>query len=223
MTSTLVQIARLFNMYFLAELSKLSVTQIIGHVAEPLLNIIRCDGWQSATHFDPIVERDLSFESLNGSEWIFTPLAQKEEPKIRSPRASQREKAATDRPQSKQALLYQWLSSNIEMNYASEVKRQQQAIIETRQRQAAFNTRNHHYQNIAGIIHDDTFPPSPPSVLTKKRKHGVYQEYNLNLLAEQATQMRGLPISPEISPSPPPFYHQQRLPSIKVMLSELHK
>lgn len=121
------------------------------------------------------------------------------------------------------------------MIYASKVKRQQQAIIETRQRQATFIipttnitnkrqkiTRNNNYQNIAGIIHDK-FPPSPPSILIKKRKHQVYQEYNLNLLATQATQMRGLPISPEISPSPPPFYQQQRLPSIKVMLSELNK
>lgn len=82
MTSTLLHIARVFNMYFLAELSKLSVTQIIGHVADPLFNIIRCDHWQSATHFDLVVERDISFESLNGSEWIFTPLAEKEEPKM---------------------------------------------------------------------------------------------------------------------------------------------
>lgn len=140
-------------------------------------------------------------------------------------------------------VLYQWLSSDIpDMAYATRVKRQQQAIIETRQRQAAFiiptttmvtnnkRQKRNNYQHIAGIIDDDTFPPSPPSILTKKRKHHHhqqqhlhYQEYNLNLLAEQATQMRGLPISPEISPSPPPFYQQQRLPSIKVMLSELNK
>lgn len=82
MTSTLLQIARWFNMYYLAELCKLSVSQIIGHVAEPLLNIIGCDHWQSATHFVSVVERDMPFESLNGSEWIFTPLVEKEEPKM---------------------------------------------------------------------------------------------------------------------------------------------
>jgi hypothetical protein len=57
-------------------------------------------------------------------------------------------------------------------------------------------------------------------------------DHNLHLLASQATQMRGLPISPSISPSSPtPFLLQPidnhtkqpplRLPSIQSMLSEL--
>lgn len=114
------------------------------------------------------------------------------------------------------------------------MKNQQQAIIETRQRQSAFiiptvktnnitKKKKRNYQNIAGIVHD-SFPPSPPPPCAfKKRKY--HQEYNLNLLATQATQMRGLPISPEVSPSPPPplypHYNTQKLPSIKAMLSEL--
>lgn len=82
MTNTIIQIARLFNMYYLAELCKLSINEIIGNVSEPLLNIIQCDHWISATRFDLIVERDNQFESLNGTEWIFTPLVEKEEPKM---------------------------------------------------------------------------------------------------------------------------------------------
>ncbi len=101
-----------------------------------------------------------------------------------------------------------------------------------------------HYDN-----HTRKLPPSPPAIInysstTRKRKlpqqenttkrtrsiHTLsYQQYlihhgndNLNLLATQATQMRGLPISPEVSPSPPPYYNQQRLPSIQTMLSELN-
>lgn len=195
-----------------------------------------------------------------------------------------------------QEMLYHWLSSNINTNShniiqtlisAAKVKKQQQAIIETRQRQIAFvipmnnkstnNSKKQHppitttssyhqrKKNTAGIIQykNDTntttpFPPSPPAVshytttwrkrksqhqlthTTKNKKtkslplppppslpqttatiyHGAND--NLNLLATQATQMRGLPLSPEVSPSPPPFYHQHRLPSIQVMLSELN-
>jgi hypothetical protein len=131
------------------------------------------------------------------------------------------------------------------------VKRQQEAIIETRQRQIAFHNKTTSVhtsakkmlikkKNNAGTIQKRTsLPPSPPPQLKKrklvdkkKKKQQDYHQYvlehgndNLNLLATQATQMRGLPISPEVSPSPPPLlYHQQskqRLPSLQTMLSEL--
>ncbi|KAI9337342.1 hypothetical protein BD770DRAFT_415642 [Pilaira anomala] len=243
MSSTIIQIARLFNMYDLAELCKLSIDEIIGNVSEPILNNIQYQHWKSATHINSIVEREHT-SHLNGTEWIFI---QKEEQVIEEKSTVSPVLIKQQKPLSKSLLLYQWLSSNTINNSpamiqtlisAAKVKKQQQAIIETRQRQAAFiiptvktnnKKRKRNHQTIAGIVHDH-FPPSPPppvSVINKKRKY--HQEYNLNLLATQATQMRGLPLSPEISPSPPPLYHQhyqqqqqQKLPSIKVMLSELN-
>ncbi|GAA5808341.1 hypothetical protein MFLAVUS_001731 [Mucor flavus] len=184
MTNTMIQIARLFNMYDLAELCKLSIQEIIGNVSEPLLNNIQYQHWKSATHINSVVEREQT-SHLNGNEWIF--VYQHVEPVQVSPVLVKQEKAL-----SKSLVLYQWLSSNT-------------------------------INNSPGIVHD-SFPPSPPPPCAfKKRKY--HQEYNLNLLATQATQMRGLPISPEVSPSPPPplypHYNTQKLPSIKAMLSEL--
>jgi hypothetical protein len=94
------------------------------------------------------------------------------------------------------------------------MKLQQQAIIETRQRQAAFTKI--------------TFPPSPPE--TKKRK-GAYlqkpklkrvlppvQDHNLHLLANQA--IRGLPDSTFLlQPIHTDKNQSLRLPSIQSMLS----
>ncbi|KAI8073641.1 hypothetical protein BDF21DRAFT_423943 [Thamnidium elegans] len=235
MTTTMIQIARLFNMYDLAELCKLSIQEIIGNVSEPLLNNIQYQHWKSATHINSVVEREQT-SHLNGNEWIF--VYQHVEPVQVSPVLVKQEKAL-----SKSLVLYQWLSSNTINNSpgmiqtlisTQKMKKQQQAIIETRQRRSAFiiptvktnniKKKKRNYQNIAGIVHDN-FPPSPPppSALKKRKYH---QEYNLNLLATQATQMRGLPISPEVSPSPPPplypHYNTQKLPSIKAMLSELN-
>lgn len=75
MSSTIIQIARLFNMYDLAELCKLSIDEIIGNVSEPILNNIQYQHWKSATHINSIVEREHT-SHLNGTEWIFI---QKEE------------------------------------------------------------------------------------------------------------------------------------------------
>lgn len=289
-TTTLMNVARLFNLYHLAELCKLTKTEILGGVADPLLNTITIEGWMKCVKF-VVVERDHVYQSLNGDEWLF--IAPPSAPVI-----EEVVKPVIEHPvlSSTQEMLCHWLSSNINTNShniiqtlisAAKVKKQQQAIIETRQRQIAFvipmnnkstnNSKKQHApitttssyhqrkKNTAGIIHykNDTntptpFPPSPPAVshyttTWRKRKtqhqlttakskktksslplppppppsrttttiyHGGND--NLHLLATQATQMRGLPLSPEVSPSPPPFYQQHRLPSIQVMLSELN-
>lgn len=180
------------------------------------------------------------------------------------------------------ALLYKWISSNViyekyhtsVLKSCARVRKQQEAIIETRQRQIAFHTKSTTInasgkkmllkkKNNAGTIQKRTsLPPSPPPQPKKRKSMLVietnpkrkkkqqqqqqhryhhrqqrqeYHQYvlehgndNLNLLATQATQMRGLPISPEISPSPPSLLYQQqqkrprqRLPSLQTMLSEL--
>jgi hypothetical protein len=126
-------------------------------------------------------------------------------------------------------------------------KKQQHAIIETRLRKISFRTQQLQQRDqkkkIAGnllVSHKKKLPPSPPS---RKRK-AVYEEEdynnrnkrcqymdNLTLLATQATQLRGLPLSPEVSPSPPPLVlnsinHRStnyRLPSLQTMLSGLYK
>lgn len=72
MTRTVPHIARLFNCYGLAELCKLSIDEILGRVAEPLLNNIQYDQWQHALTYHVLVEHDLQFESLYGDEWLFT-------------------------------------------------------------------------------------------------------------------------------------------------------
>lgn len=79
MTRTLIIIARLFNMYCLAELCKLSIEEILGNVSEPILNHIQCENWRKNSAATLIVERDnnnSTFESLSGDEWLFiAPLA----------------------------------------------------------------------------------------------------------------------------------------------------
>lgn len=68
MTRTMIPIARLFNCYSLAELCKLSSHEILGNVAEPIFNLIRCDHWHATTSV-PGDRIHLQFESLSGTEW----------------------------------------------------------------------------------------------------------------------------------------------------------
>lgn len=157
--------------------------------------------------------------------------------------------------------LYSWLSSNIYETDQSPstlrclidsatIKKQQQAIIETRLRKVAFrnNYRTFGKKNIAGNnLQKPKLPPSPPvqfrkrkqeqqqpqqdSCPNKRTRASHYGMDNLTLLATQATQLRGLPLSPEVSPSPPPLMlntnnmnnsnNTYRLPSLKNMLSGL--
>ncbi|EPB89458.1 hypothetical protein HMPREF1544_03689 [Mucor circinelloides 1006PhL] len=247
-------IARLFNLYGLAELCKLSMDEILGRVAEPLLNIIQCDQWQHALSYHVLVERDLEFESLYGDEWLFampptntttttttTPtITTKSDVKIKK-----ESRPLIFMPQ--KSPLYRWLSSNVNDLSAQKAKRQQQAIIETRQRQLAFATPTKSKKKIAGQL--NPLPPSPPtkrksssyvqqqhtSTTTAKRQKTSSQppmitiqndttridhgNDNLHLLATQAMQLRGLPPSP----SPEPTFKNQRLPSLQTMLSELNQ
>jgi hypothetical protein len=71
MTRTVILMARLWGSYCLAELCKLTLNEILAQVADPLLNAIQYDNWQSASHHTVIVERDLAFESLYSDEWIY--------------------------------------------------------------------------------------------------------------------------------------------------------
>lgn len=73
-TNALIQLARTFNIYTLAELCKLTNDEILGGVSDPLLNTINDNHkqWKSASPPQLVVERDLSFESLHGDESIFT-------------------------------------------------------------------------------------------------------------------------------------------------------
>lgn len=80
--NTLITIARLFNMYHLAELCKLTNEEILGGVADPLLNTIVVDGWKKCVML-VVVERDLVFQSFNGDEWLFiAPPPMEEEQKV---------------------------------------------------------------------------------------------------------------------------------------------
>lgn len=70
-TKTLIIIARYFNMYCLAELCKLSIDEILGNVAEPILNFISCENWIKVNN-SFIVERGQdNYDALNGDEWLF--------------------------------------------------------------------------------------------------------------------------------------------------------
>lgn len=65
----------------------------------------------------------------------------------------------------------------------------------------------------------------PPKIMTTTAANNKNNETidhgndNLNLLATQAMQLRGLPPSP----SPEPSFKNQRLPSLQTMLSELNQ
>lgn len=65
----------------------------------------------------------------------------------------------------------------------------------------------------------------PPKIMTTTAANNNNNETidhgndNLNLLATQAMQLRGLPPSP----SPEPSFKNQRLPSLQTMLSELNQ
>ncbi|KAI8638124.1 hypothetical protein BD408DRAFT_447067 [Parasitella parasitica] len=239
MTRTVLQIARLFNCYALAELCKLTIDEILGRVAEPLLNIIQCDQWQHALNYHVLVERDLQFESLYGNEWLFT--ATPSSAPLSNPHIIDRSRLCQPMPDHK-SHLYRWLSLTLNDLSSHRAKKQQQAIIETRQRQQAFMTPNKSKKKIAGQL--NPLPPNPPNkrrssysqhtaikrqrapqppiVVTAAHYHTERTDHgndNLNLLATQAMQLRGLPPSP----SPEPAFKNQRLPSIQTMLSELNQ
>ncbi|OBZ86872.1 hypothetical protein A0J61_05076 [Choanephora cucurbitarum] len=289
MKNTMMLIARLFNAYCLAELCKLTSEEImVGHIIEPLLNAIQdVVLWSPSTTFELSgLESDISLEPLTGDEWIFH--AQPENRPISSTKS-----IYSHHP------LYQWLSFDLSgqpnspdmiqtLMSVAKIKRQQQAIIETRQRQSAFirptpsypkkqKASRLQYRKQPPLYHKGShetdhrschsktaLPPSPPhkkrksiyqsdpipikkrleddqetlpslSTSTSDTTHDSYQQYlidhgndNLNLLATQATQLRGLPLSPEISPSPPPIVFKQqqdnllRLPSLQTILTELN-
>ncbi|CEP12300.1 hypothetical protein [Parasitella parasitica] len=277
MTRTMLQIARMFNCYALAELCKLSIDEILGRVAEPLLNNIQCDQWQHALNYHVLVERDLQFESLYGDEWIFTatpstaPL-----PKTHIIESSHSSSSSCHPMPDHKSQLYRWLSLTLNDLSSHKAKKQQQAIIETRQRQQAFmkptnkskkkiagqlnplpphtnpppplsNTNNHHNKRksfssysqqqhttaaAASNKRQRALQQQPPLAVTASLYHHHLHHHhhqtegiidhgndNLNLLATQAMQLRGLPPSP----SPEPAFKNQRLPSIQTMLSELNQ
>ncbi|KAG1458215.1 hypothetical protein G6F46_000233 [Rhizopus delemar] len=306
MTPSVIQIARSFNYFYLAELCKLTVDELLGKVADPLLKCIDYDQWRMALPAPYKMENhaDLELEPLNGNEWFFMSSASPEARTIKTEKQymkpSRNTRMSIEEQGKKQyrpittttiqlsTILYQWLSTDISeyqptstmfqtLKSVEKMKRQQQAIIETRQRQIAFTAPTKVTRLMKGAMRTDrkssastsshspasdtSFPPSPP-VCSDKRKKGAYfhsnkksrllpiaqekrpvlplpsqqhenSEHNLHLLASQATQMRGLPISPSLSPSSPPtpFLLQPigkhakqpplRLPSIRSMLSEL--
>jgi hypothetical protein len=88
-----------------------------------------------------------------------------------------------------------------------QAKRQQQAIIECRQRLSVYRSSGSHKLQLKKSSSErkrKSISPPPPLLLNhqqKKLKKSLYS--NLDLLATQATKMKGLPLSPEISPPPP--------------------
>ncbi|KAI8328602.1 hypothetical protein EDC96DRAFT_612481 [Choanephora cucurbitarum] len=297
MKNTMMLIARLFNAYCLAELCKLTSEEImVGHIIEPLLNAIQdVVLWSPSTTFELSgLESDISLEPLTGDEWIFH--AQQENKPISSTKSIVTHNRYSHHP------LYKWLSFDLSGQHNSpdmiqtlisvaKIKKQQQAIIETRQRQSAFirptqtpypkkqkasrlqhkkqpplyhkgshetDHRSYHsrtalppspppHKKRKSIYHSDPIPikkrleddqetlPSLSTSTSDTTHSSSYQQYlidhgndNLNLLATQATQLRGLPLSPEVSPSPPPIVFKQqqdnllRLPSLQTILTELN-
>lgn len=108
--------------------------------------------------------------------------------------------------------IYKWLSFNLFENCSSpetiqallitaKTRKQQRAIIETRQRKAGFIPRKRQSAPMKRL--------KTPNV---KRLKPSPTFDNLALLATQATQLRGL--------SSPPT-HQHRLPSLQTLLSDL--
>ncbi|CAO3682032.1 unnamed protein product [Rhizopus stolonifer] len=261
MTSSVIQVARCFNYFYLAELCKLTVDEIMGKVADPLLKCIDHDSWHIAP---PCLNNlELNFEPLTGNEDFFSSCcgeteSRTEEKEYMSSRMSIEEQGKKQyRPITTttiqlSTILHRWLSTDVSeyppgssiyqtLQSVEKTKREQQAIIETRQLQAVYIAPT---TKVTRFIKDKLI--AFPDI---KRKRGDYlhcnkrpkldekrtlplpsqQEHNLHLLASQATQMRGLPISPSLSPPTTPFLLQPmnntkqplRLPSIRAMLSDL--
>ncbi|KAL9538341.1 hypothetical protein MBANPS3_011009 [Mucor bainieri] len=223
MTRTLPHIARLFNCYALAELCKLSVDEILARVAEPLLNLIQCDQWQHALSYHVLVERGnnddrLDFESLYGNEWPFastTTEAPVQHPKTRK---ELRTCYYVPAPPAEHKLpLYRWLSSNVNDLAAQRAKRQQQAIIETRQRQLAFTTTpsKSSKKKIAGQLNPPLPPPTSPP--TKRKASSYLPQSATTPLTAAKRQKMTLPSSssssssaPQQPPAPPPMLTLQQ-------------
>ncbi|KAL4209737.1 hypothetical protein AB4K20DRAFT_1986589 [Rhizopus microsporus] len=298
MTRTVIQIARCFNYFYLAELCKLTVEEMMGKIAAPLLKCIEYDQWHMAlpAPYKTKNHVDLDLKPLSGSEWLFVPSVsvktvhskEKENMKLTwctSSEANKQYRPITTATIQLSTILHQWLSTDIRdyqpdsamfqtLKSVEKIRQQQQAIIETRQLQAIFHSTNNNNNNnnnnntktIKNIKTSTTTTRSSKKASTEKafpctennKRKRVYFHYNhvlkksklleekerilplpsqqpdhnLHLLASQATQMRGLPISPSIAPSSPtPFLLQPidnqtkqpplRLPSIQSMLSEL--
>ncbi|KAI9264411.1 hypothetical protein BY458DRAFT_513953 [Sporodiniella umbellata] len=264
MTPSVIQMARCFNQFYLAELCKLSEDELLGYVADPLLKCIAHDLWYKA---QPSSEQlDLTFSPPIENEPFFGSLSEtKTENKTAYNNASQilmeeggkkQYRPITTTTIHLSSVLNRWLSTDVTdlqpnpaiahtLQSVEKMKREQQAIIETRQLQAVFTAPP---SKITRFIKDK--PTAFPDI---KRKKGAYvhysnhkkpkhekkslppppplppQEHNLHLLASQATQLRGLPISPSLSPPTTPFLLQpmnntkqpQKLPSIRAMLSDI--
>lgn len=135
----------------------------------------------------------------------------------------------------------------------AKTSKQQQAIIEVRQRKAAFSLSRvspskqkpskkkayHVNRHNNSGANKPKLPPSPPQTSMKRKQQlpelndsskkrlkpsNITQPAsfdNLTLLATQATQLRGLLLSPDVSPPPPSQNQQHRLPSLKTLLSDL--
>ncbi|ORE03593.1 hypothetical protein BCV72DRAFT_212958 [Rhizopus microsporus var. microsporus] len=257
MTRTVIQIARCFNYFYLAELCKLTVEEMMGKIAAPLLKCIEYDQWHMAlpAPYKTKNHVDLDLKPLSGNEWLFVPSVsaktahskEKENMKLTwrtSSEASKQYRPITTTTIQLSTILHQWLSTDIRdyqpdsamfqtLKSVEKIRQQQQAIIETRQLQAIFHSTNNNNNN----NNTKTIKNIKASTTTTRSKRilplpSQQPDHNLHLLASQATQMRGLPISPSISPSSPtPFLLQPidnqtkqpplRLPSIQSMLSEL--
>jgi hypothetical protein len=75
MTRTVIQIARCFNYFYLAELCKLTVEEMMGKIAAPLLKCIEYDQWHMAlpAPYKTKNHVDLDLKPLSGNEWLFVP------------------------------------------------------------------------------------------------------------------------------------------------------
>ncbi|KAI7906666.1 uncharacterized protein BX663DRAFT_548824 [Cokeromyces recurvatus] len=213
-----LEIARLLGLYCLAELCKLTLDEIVhGQLAEPLLDTIECRGWEVSYKEQILKDEDSSiYESCKGNEWIFVNENDDRLNMSSSPSlvTLNHVKHISKQPSFKNptiALLYQWLSTDLLLCGDLSVARQQQAIIETRQRRISFThkklpthtttTKRKYYQMTSTKIAGNK---SQHDRIIKSHDES---SRNLHLLATQATQL---------------IHKKPRLPSLKTMLSGLN-
>ncbi|KAI9476074.1 MAG: hypothetical protein EXX96DRAFT_575684 [Benjaminiella poitrasii] len=233
-----LEIARQLGLYCLAELCKLTIDEIVrGQLADPLLGTIECQGWQqtiqeiSLEDENHIQQQD--YETCKGHEWIFVNDKQTQEdshslPIIVKKRYKSKQPSQPLFKNPTTAILYQWLSTDLFCGDLS-MARQQQAIIETRQRRLSFNNapininRKSNYKrkyfhltaSSSGMCYDESNSSSSNSSNSSSNSSNSSNSSsnnnsrNLHLLATQATQLIQQ------------HNKKPRLPSLKTMLSGL--
>ncbi|KAI8332824.1 hypothetical protein BC941DRAFT_473865 [Chlamydoabsidia padenii] len=215
-------LARSLQLFALAEFCALTHEELVHRIADPLFAI-------TALILCPPKRMDMEVEWFPAPSCCTSTYTHVSRiPPVMSSRSTRLDYFSAHKQQNDHSWSRHFLPLHpiVGWDRAWRAQKQQQAVIECRQRNLVFH---HSGRKRKSSSLDDRRLPPP---CREKKSRSAYNN-NLDLLATQATKMKGLPLSPEISPPPPilslppistgsPFYSSSFiLPSIRNVLSDI--